>query len=167
MLTRRSVIKRPCLSWSRIASSPIDYRELNYADHCRKRKRREIRRSVFRFLSRAPGLRRFCAIWELNTGGPCVFAPDPRPCILSKEPPHSPSMPQAGCGRNLSVHYKAAEGPAHLKSADRSIAGTLKHRASPARLLEIRPELCWDCPSYRAAVQLFPLASWNLKMMAD
>src|SRR5579864_585495 len=41
--------------------------------------RRERRRSVFRFLS--------------NTGGLCVSAPDPRPCILSKEPPHPAGMP--------------------------------------------------------------------------
>src|SRR5579864_1349275 len=30
-----------------------------------------------------------------QTGGPCVSAPDPRPCILSKEPPHWPGIPEA------------------------------------------------------------------------
>src|SRR5579864_872987 len=63
----------------------------------------------------------FCAIWELNTGGLCVSAPDPRPCILSKEPPQWPGIPQAGCGRNLSSYYREYGELAHSKCFGRKV----------------------------------------------
>jgi hypothetical protein len=52
-----------------------------------------------------------------QTGGLCVSAPDPRPCILSKEPPQWPGMPQAGCGRNLSPIIERKTGGRTLKIA--------------------------------------------------